>query len=88
VRDLACSTVGVLLAWVQGTDRYATQVELSAGEGERIRPSSRCTCPLGVDGCKHGVAVVLAYLHALKKGEAVPLADTNVASISVSRFET
>jgi uncharacterized Zn finger protein len=74
VRDLACSAEGVLLAWVQGTQRYATQVELIAESGERVRPFSRCTCPLSTDGCKHGVAVVLAYLETLKRGEAVPLA--------------
>lgn len=77
VRDLACSADGILLAWVQGTERYATQVELIAGADERARPSSRCTCPLGIDGCKHGVAVVLAYLESLKQGEAVPLADAD-----------
>jgi uncharacterized Zn finger protein len=75
VRDLAHSADGVLLAWVQGTERYATQAELIAESGERVRPSSRCTCPLGIDGCKHGVAVVLSYLEAIKRGEAVPLAD-------------
>jgi uncharacterized Zn finger protein len=74
VRDLACSADGVLLAWVQGTERYATQVELIEESGERVRPSSHCTCPLGIDGCKHGVAVVLSYLESLKRGEAVPLA--------------
>ncbi len=77
VRDLACSADGVLLAWVQGTERYATQVELITESGEGVRPSSRCTCPLGIDGCKHGVAVVLSYLEALKRGEAVPLADAD-----------
>ncbi len=75
VRNLACSADGVLLAWVQGTERYATQVELIAEADGRIGPSSRCTCPLGIDGCKHGVAVVLTYLDALKRGEAVPVAD-------------
>lgn len=75
VRNLACSADGVLLAWVQGTERYATQVELILESDERVRPSSRCTCPVGTDGCKHGVAVVLAYLEALKRGETVPVAD-------------
>ena len=54
VRDLACSADGVLLAWVQGTERYATQAELISESDEHVRPSSRCTCPLGIDGCKHG----------------------------------
>lgn len=75
VRDLARSADGILLAWVQGAERYATQAELIVEADERVRPSARCTCPLGIDGCKHGVAVVLAYLEALKRGEAVPLAD-------------
>lgn len=75
VRDLACSADGVLLAWVQGTERYATQAELIVESDQGVRPSSRCTCPLGIDGCKHGLAVVLSYLEALKQGQSVPLAD-------------
>ncbi|HEX9660559.1 MAG TPA: SWIM zinc finger family protein [Rhodothermales bacterium] len=35
---------------------------------------SRCTCPVGFDGCKHAVAVVLAYLDALADGKEVAVA--------------
>lgn len=77
VRNLARSAEGVLLAWVQGTDRYATRAELKSDSHGTILPSSQCTCPLGIDGCKHGVAVVLAYLDALQHNRAVPIADAS-----------
>jgi uncharacterized Zn finger protein len=75
VRDLARSQEGKLVAWVQGQERYATTAELLPSAADRFVPSSRCTCPLGIDGCKHGVALVLAYLDALKKGEQIPTAS-------------
>jgi uncharacterized Zn finger protein len=73
VRDLARCADGSLLAWVQGQQRYATHVELRPEEGE---PGllSRCTCPLGISGCKHAVAIVVDYLDALKRGRDVPVA--------------
>ena len=55
-----------LIAWVQGTKRYATEVEIIGGE-----PSSGCTCPVGIE-CKHGVAVLLEYIEALKQDKEVP----------------
>ncbi len=62
VRDLACLPRGDLIAWVAGTEKYATIVST---DGEYIE--SRCTCPVG-DSCKHAVAVVLEYLESVKKG--------------------
>ena len=69
VSKLAVLDNGGLLAWVDGTHRYATQVKID----ENGLPESTCTCPYGCD-CKHGVAVVLEYLEQLKKNKCVPKA--------------
>jgi uncharacterized Zn finger protein len=53
---------------VQGTERYATQVDFDA------ELTSVCTCPIGYT-CKHAVAVMLEYLECLKH-------DTDVASVT------
>jgi uncharacterized Zn finger protein len=74
VRDLAVSEDGKLLAWVQGTQRYATQVEMRSEADGEAKLRSHCTCPVGFDGCKHAVAVVLQYLEALKGKTPVPTA--------------
>ncbi len=69
VKDLALTHDDGVLAWVRGSDNYATMVTL-----ERGRLTSVCTCPF--DGnCKHAVAVVLEYLDQLKKKANIPLAD-------------
>lgn len=70
VHDLAISADGKLLATVSGGRRYATQVWW-----EEDVLHSRCTCPVGWNGCKHAVAVVAAYLDMLAKGAEVPAAD-------------
>ena len=36
--------------------------------------SSHCSCPVGIS-CKHAVAVVVAYLHAIKHGQEIPSAS-------------
>lgn len=66
VKDLACTTDGSLIAWVEGTERYATQVFFEDDELE-----SDCTCPYW-DTCKHAVAVVVEYLEQLKKKAKIP----------------
>lgn len=71
VRDLAVTREDGLLAWVRGSENYATKVSLEKG-----RLSSDCTCPYG-GTCKHAVAVVLEYLDRLQKNSDVPLADEN-----------
>ncbi len=71
VRGLARTSDGGLLAWVDGTETYATRVDFI--EDELI---SDCTCPYWAD-CKHAVAVVLEYLDHLEKGRRVPKADPN-----------
>ena len=66
VRGIACTSTGGIVAWVQGTKRYATLVDIEKGN-----LISACTCPYG-DTCKHAVAVVLEYLECLKQNIEVP----------------
>lgn len=68
VSDLSVTEGGNLIAWVEGTKRYATTVEIT--EGELL--DSWCTCPYGAN-CKHGVAVILEYLECIKKNSDIPI---------------
>lgn len=68
VKELACAPDGSLIAWVEGTERYATQVFFEDDELESI-----CSCPYW-DTCKHAVAVVVEYLENLKKKVEIPKA--------------
>jgi uncharacterized Zn finger protein len=70
VSELAHTEDGALVAWVDGTDRYATKVVTDA-DG---MPASICTCPYECD-CKHGVAVVLEYLERVEHKRSVPQAS-------------
>ncbi len=70
VQNLARDSDGKLLAWVQGSSRYATRVALRG----RNTLVSDCTCPYW-DTCKHAVAVVLEYLEKVRSGEAIVMAD-------------
>jgi uncharacterized Zn finger protein len=84
VNDLAVTGDGNLLAWVDGTRRYATLVEAT---GRRLH--SQCTCPIG-SACKHSVAVVLAYLELMRQGKSVPTAgaeDPRWDALQTSRFK-
>lgn len=67
VEDLALTPDGALVAWVQGTDLYATLVDVQKRE-----LISDCNCPYG-DTCKHAVAVVLEGLDLLKKKKEIPI---------------
>jgi len=67
VTELAQTQTGSLIAWVQGGQKYATEVDVENGE-----LTSVCTCPYG-NNCKHGVAVVLEYLDHVKKKIEVPM---------------
>lgn len=70
VQKLARTASGGILAWVQGTARYATQVEMA-----KKKLTASCTCPYAYgDTCKHAVAVVLSYLECLKTRKDVPTA--------------
>jgi len=70
VSDLAVTSDGSLIAWVEGTKRYATRVVMD----ENGLPDSICTCPYELD-CKHGVAVVIEYLERIKNNQPVPKAE-------------
>lgn len=67
VEDIKCTPEGGLVALVQGSKTYFTEVSLENG-----KLSSTCTCPAGGD-CKHGVAAVLEYLELAEQGEEVPV---------------
>lgn len=67
VNELAQTQTGSLIAWVQGEQKYATEVYFEKGELISV-----CTCPYG-SNCKHGVAVVLEYLDHVKKKIEVPM---------------
>lgn len=68
VQKLARTASGGILAWVQGTSRYATQVDII-----KKKLTASCTCPYG-GTCKHAVAVVLSYLEGLKNQKEIPVA--------------
>lgn len=70
VNDLRQTPDGKLVAWVSGTHRYATL----AGMDEKGQLLSSCTCPYSWGPCKHAVAVILAYLEAVRKRQDVPVA--------------
>ncbi|MDX2451299.1 SWIM zinc finger family protein [Desulfosarcina sp.] len=67
VSDLAVTDDGNLIAWVNGTWRYATRVFID----QDGLPDSICTCPYAID-CKHGVAVVIEYLKRVEDNRRVP----------------
>jgi uncharacterized Zn finger protein len=69
VHQLAQTADGSLIAWVDGTQRYATRVVMD----EDGLPESTCTCPYEFD-CKHAVAVALEYLKRIESGKRVPRA--------------
>lgn len=70
VADLAVTDDGSLIAWVDGSERYATRVVMD----EDGLPDSICTCPYERD-CKHGVAVVIEYLKRVENNRSVPKAN-------------
>ena len=69
VADLAVTDDGSLIAWVDGSERYATKVAMD----EDGLPASICTCPYERD-CKHAVAVVIEYLQQVESNRLVPKA--------------
>jgi len=66
VKEIKRTPEGSLVARVEGTTDYFTEISLIEG-----KLSSVCTCPVGHD-CKHGVAAVLEYLELTEQGEEVP----------------
>ena len=71
VSELAHTEGGALVAWVDGSVRYATKVDMD----DSGMPNSICTCPYACD-CKHGVAVVLEYLERVEHNRSVPQAGS------------
>jgi uncharacterized Zn finger protein len=69
VSELAVTSDGGLIAWVSGTQQYATKVVMD----EEGLPDSVCTCPYAIN-CKHGVAVVLEYLEQIGEDRRIPQA--------------
>ncbi|MDP9175728.1 MAG: SWIM zinc finger family protein [Planctomycetota bacterium] len=64
-----------LLATVIGGDRYVVTVSIEAAKKEDEQIHSKCTCPVGHDGCKHAVAVVAEYLDQIGRQKEIPIAD-------------
>lgn len=71
VSQLSRTEDGRLVAWVSGTDEYATSVR-HEGDGDFAYD---CTCPYDWGPCKHAVAVVLAAAGQLQRNQEIPLLD-------------
>ncbi|WP_306535568.1 SWIM zinc finger domain-containing protein [Geobacter sp.] len=72
VSGLSRTEDGTLVAWVSGTDEYATSVRRN-DEGDF---DYGCTCPYdGWGPCKHVVAVLLAVARELERKRDIPLLD-------------
>jgi len=78
VSDLAVTDDSSLIAWVDGSARYATRVVMD----EDGLPDSICTCPYGLN-CKHGVAVVIEYLKRVENNRSVPKAKQDDARLKL-----
>jgi len=64
---------GDLVAWVSGTEDYATLVRLDPEH----RHSWYCTCPYDDGPCKHAVAVILAAAQEVKNQREIPALDAD-----------
>lgn len=62
-----------LVAWVTGSERYATSVRVDK-EGEF---EYSCTCPYSWGPCKHAVAVILAAAEHVKSKKTIFTLDDN-----------
>lgn len=82
VCDLAVAADNGLIAWVDGTERYATKVVMAA-DGKL---DSTCTCPYEWD-CKHGVAVVIEYLKRIEDNQPIPEAGRSDARLKLVEDE-
>lgn len=69
VFEIARTSTGGLIAWVQGDRKYATRVEWTDDE-----LTAECSCPYW-GRCKHAVAVIVEYLDRVRKGKSLPCAD-------------
>ncbi|MCB2148968.1 MAG: hypothetical protein KQI81_20975 [Deltaproteobacteria bacterium] len=82
VCDLAVTENDGLIAWVDGTERYATKVVMD-GNG---LPDSICTCPYEFD-CKHGVAVVIEYIKQIEDNRRFPKASRDDSRLKMLEDE-
>ncbi|UCF90573.1 MAG: SWIM zinc finger domain-containing protein [Desulfobacterales bacterium] len=82
VCDLAVTEDDGLIAWVDGTERYATKVVMD----DDGLPDSICTCPYELD-CKHGVAVVIEYLKRIEDNQPFPKASRGDARLKILQDE-
>lgn len=71
VSELSRTEKGTLVAWVSGSDEYATWVR-HEGQGNF---NYDCNCPYDYGPCKHAVAVLLAAAGQLKRRKKIPLLD-------------
>lgn len=69
VDSLHRTAKGELVAWVSGTEDYATLVHLD----EEGAHEWFCTCPYDGGPCKHAVAVILAAAQQVKHKRDIPL---------------
>jgi len=81
VKELKCTPEGSLVARVEGTTDYFTEISLKNG-----KLSSICTCPVGHD-CKHGVAAVLEYLDLIEHAEELQHVDEKDLLVKRARQE-
>lgn len=82
VSDLAVTEDDGLIAWVDGTERYATKV----GMDDDGLPDSICTCPHEWD-CKHGVAVLIEYLKRIEDNQPYAKASRGDARLKILEDE-
>lgn len=71
VAQLSRTDDDTLVAWVDGSDRYTTSVQI---DSEHVFDHS-CTCPYPGGVCKHAVAVILAAAGLIKNKRRIPLLD-------------
>lgn len=72
VEEIKSTSEGSLVARVEGTKEYFTEIFLKDG-----KLSSICTCPVEYN-CKHGIAAVLEYLEQIEQGEEIPVIEKNI----------
>ncbi len=82
VCNLAVTDDNVLIAWVDGTERYATKVVMD----DYGLPESICTCPYEFN-CKHGVAVVIEYLKRVEDNQPIPKASRDDGRLEMLEYE-
>ena len=84
VSGIAQTADGALLAWVQGSERYATRVGLDQ-EGKLV---SFCSCPVGHWACKHAVAAILVGIEQVGTRAGIKPAASDDIRLSILSFRT